>query len=375
MPVEPLPSDIFTKGNLVVGFPYVEFTPISAAGVKGVPVPLGILQGFEYARDIALATLRRGDKGFQTIDRELVSRFEPFFTITTYNFKANIAQYIMASDVATAVAAGVTAASTSLLLQQTNPFNVFNDLTHGDIVESSVEVTFQTITNEAVGTGDGASGGTQGDYSLDQKIKAIGDVTGFTVGGVDKSGILVAGSTPTAGQIAIEVGEEDSTTTGSGAITFGSGEIPANNAAIVATYTPSFSTTGTDIVNLTDFVFDPLVGRIRFRHAGADASPFRLTGDQAPLNVAYNYNRRAHTLFNYGQQLQSDGEAVIKLLTNVGSNFIHRISSATIRITDQPLVFGAEDFVRATMRMNVNDAGGSAPFGTIEWSSEAEAAA
>ena len=52
------------------------------------------------------------------------------------------------------------------------------------------------IVNEAVGTGDGASGGTKGDFALDYPIAAVADLSGgtFTVGGVDKTAALVAGS-------------------------------------------------------------------------------------------------------------------------------------------------------------------------------------
>lgn len=372
MPVQTRPSDTFTRDNLLLGFSVVEFTPAGSS----VAVPLGILSGQSLQKEIETLQLERGDAGTLTVDREIISRFAANMQFELFNFRADIAQYIFGGAALTPVTADATAAANdNITMEATNEFDVFYDLSKGAINEASVEVTFQTITAEAVGTGDGASGGTQGDYSLDQKIKAIGDVTSFTVGGVDETGNLVAGSTPLSGEIAIEVGEEDSTTTGSGAITFGASKIPANGAAIVATYTPSFSTTGTDIVNLTDFVFDPTIGKIRFRHAAADTSPFRLTGGQAPLNVAYTYNRKASNNLQPFTATSFEGSAVIRHLPDIGVNFIWTIPSATIRITDDDLTFGADDFATATMQMNINDAGGSSRFGTLELSSEPEAGA
>ena len=379
MPIQTRPSDSFTREHLLLGFSTVEFTPTLATGLPGTTVELGILASEELQKTVELLELRRGDAGTITVDREVVSFLKPSLQIETFNFKWNVAQYIFgaaSSTVSAVTAAAAQAASTNVTIPTSNTFDSFVNVDHADIDETSVEVTFQTITNEAVGTGDGASGGTQGDYSLDRKIKAIGDVTSFTVGGTDETANLVSGSTPTSGQIAIEIGEEDSPTTGSGAITFGSGKIPASGAAIVATYTPSFSTTGTDIVNPTDFIFDPVLGKIRFLHAGADASPFRLAAlaPGTPLNVAYTYNRKASVDFQPFTQGGGvfEGSAVIRHLPDVGSNFTYTIPSASIRIDENALTFGADDFVRGTLVLNINDAGGSDRFGTISLSSEPE---
>jgi len=377
MPIEARPSDTFTKDNLLIGFSVVEFTPTST----GVPVQVGILSGEELQKEVETLQLQRGDSGTLTVDRELISSIEVTMQLEVFNFRADIAELIFGSTAGAVVTADAAAANNDdISIPTSNAFDSFVGLTRGDITESSVEVTFQTITNEAVGTGDGVLGGTQGDFSLDQKIKAIGDVTAFTVNGVDELAKLVAGSTPTANQIAIEVGEEDSTTTGSGAITFGSGETPANGAAIVATYKPSFNTTAGDIVNGglpasvdNDFVFDPIQGKIRFLHEGADDSPFRLDGGAAPLNVAYTYNRRATTNLKPFTRTQVDGSCTIKHLTDIGVNFIWTVPSATILITDDALTFGAEEFGTATLALNINDAGGANRFGTLELASETQA--
>jgi hypothetical protein len=378
MPVQPRPTDIVTRGNLLLGFPVVDFIPALSAGGYGPPVPLGILSSAALAKELETITLDRGDAGFLTVDREVVSRLQPLLNVETFKFDANVAKYIFGSSIQTAVVADAAAAVTDdpVAIPLSDSYTSFQSLARASINEASVVVTFAEIVDEAVGTGNGVLGGTQGDYALDQKIKAIGDVTEFLVGGVDETANLVAGSTPAAGQIAIEIGEQDSSVTGSGAITFGASKIPANGAAIVATYTPSFTTGAGDIVNLTDFVFDPYLGRIRFRHAGADASPFRLTPVAlANLLVDYTYSRKAHTQLRPYTQPASDGKAVLRHLPDLGINIYWPIPSVTLRLTDDDLSFGAEEFATAALTITINDAGGSERFGLMELSSEAESAA
>jgi hypothetical protein len=379
MPISARPADQFTRDNLLLGFLVVSFQPALIGGGYGPAVPLGILSGEALQKGVETLALERGDSGPITVDREIISRFEAAFQLETFNFRYDLAQYIFGADTLTAVVADAAAAVTDepFSIPSVNPFDSLVMLANASIDETTLEVTCGTVTNEAVGTGDGASGGIQGDFGLDFKIKAIGDVTGFTVGGVDESAKLVAGSTPGANEIAIETGEEDSLTTGSGAITFGASEIPANGAAIVATYTPSFSTTGTDIVNLTDFVFDPTLGQIRMLHAAADASPFRLAADsnQQPLEIDYNYNQKAGWNLQPFTQREFEGKASIQHLTDVGVNFDWDAPSVTIRLTDDDLTFGAEDFATATLRMNINDSGGATRYGTLFIADETQAGA
>ena len=329
MPVQPRAGDTFTRDNLLLGFSQIFFTPTG-----GTEVPMGILSSQAMNKVVETLQLPKGDSGTITIDREIVSRIEPTWTLETFNMRSDVARFIFGSDVITSVTADATAAgSTNLTLNADDPFDAYLSLTHGDILESSVAITCQQRVSESVGTGDGATGGTQGDFALDFKIKAIGDVTVFLVGGVDEIAKVVVGSTPAAGEIAIEIGEEDSPVTGSGAITFGASEIPADGAAIVATYTPSFS--GADYANPGDFQFAPILGQIRFLHAGADVSPFRLTGDKQPMTVTYTYDRKAHVIFQPFRQNSFDGAAVIRHLPDVGVNFVWPIPSATVRVTDE----------------------------------------
>jgi hypothetical protein len=377
MPIQARPTDTFTRDNLLIGFSSVEFTPRLAAGGFGATVMLGILSGEELQKEIETLALERGDSGLLTVDRELISSLVVRLQLEVFNFRQDLARYVLASTDPVAVTADAAAAVANdpAVIPSVDSFETFLQLTRADINEASVAVSFTPIVDEAVGTGNGVLGGTQGDFSLDRKIKAIGDVTEFLVGGVDQVANLVAGSTPAAGEIAIEIGEEDSPVTGSGAITFGASMIPALGAAIVATYTPSFTTGAGDIANLTDFVFDPILGRIRFRHAGADASPFRLAAavSGTSLDVDYTYNRKAsHTLKPF-TQTTVEGKAVVRHLTDVGINFIWSIPSVSLRITDDALTFDAEDFAVGTLVLNVNDAGGSDRFGTLDLSSEPEA--
>lgn len=378
MPLEPRPADAFTRGALLLGFSTIEFIPTGSS----VGIPLGIIGAQSLEKEVETLTLERGDAGLLTVDREIISRFQPSFSIETFNFSPDLFRYIFGSTAGVAVSAdAAAAASTNVRIPTVLPFESFLTLNHADINESSVEVTFQEIVSEAVGTGNGTLGGTQGDFSLDFKIKVIGDVTSFLVNGVEKLADLVSGSTPASGEIAIEVGEQDSPTTGSGAITFGSGEIPANGAAIVVTYQPSFSTTAGDIVNAglaasadNDFVFDTQAGRIRFLREAADDTPFRTTGGE-PLNVAYTYNRLAHTTFKPFTALTAEGSAIIRHLPDTGINFRYDVPSVTIRLTDDAIEFGAEDFARATFQLNLNDAGGSDRFGELKYATEAQSAA
>ena len=389
MPIAQRNADTITRGNLLLGFPEVI---VNAAGVFLAPVSLGILRSAALTKEITRLALERGDSGPLVVDRQIISRLEAAFEIGTAKFTAELMQFILASSTLSAVTANASSKSqvratanaaqaitddrVTLLASQT--FDTFLGLTYFALNEASVAVEFAQIVSEAVGTGNGVLGGTQGDFALDQKIKAIGDVTSFLVGGVERVGVLVAGSTPAAGQIAIETGEQDSLVTGSGAITFGSSLIPANGAAIVATYKPSFNTGAGDIVAPTDFIVDPVQGRIRFLKAGADASPFRLAASAGgtALLVDYTYNRKAgNDIKPFTQTSGFEGKAQIRHLPDIGINFIWDIPSITVQLTDDDLTFGAEDFATGNMRLVVNDAGGTDRFGTLRVSSEAEAAA
>lgn len=372
MPVQTRPSDAFTRDNLLLGFSVVEFTPAGSS----TAVPLGILSGQALQKEIETLALERGDAGTLTVDREIISRLAVSMALELFNFKANVAQYIFAGESLTVVTADAAAAANDdVSMPASDEFNTFLDLSKGDIDETSVEVTFQTVTNEAVGTGTGSLNA----FILDQKVKAVGDVTSVTVNGVAYSPVAV-GAAASGNEVEVIVGETDGAAgTGSGSLEFFVGGVstpPTSGHAIVATYTPSFNTTAGDIVNLTDFVFDPILGKIRFLDpAGASNSPFRASGGEAGVNVAYTYNRRASTNMQPFTATSFEGSAVVRHLPDVGINFIWTIPSVTIRINADDLTFGAEDFATGSLQMNINDAGGTSRFGTLALSSETEAGA
>jgi len=368
MPVQPRSTDTYTRDNLLLGFSQVEFTPKLTAGGYGTPIPLGILSGQELQKEIELLELPRGDAGLITIERELVSRLAVSLQLETFNFRADLAQLLLASSSITPVTAAAAQAVVNELVNVpsgSNAARTFTPLSKADIDEATVVVDAAPLVDEAVGTGNGTLGGTTGDYALDYKILVIGDVTEFLVGGVDETVNLVAGTTPTAGQIAISVGA----TATSGQITFGSSKIPANGAAIVASYEPSFNLVESLGTANPDVVIDPLLGRLRFPDLGSATSELKAG---QPVEVDYNYNRKASNTLKPFTQTQFEGKATIKHLTDVGVNFVWDIPSASIRITDDALTFDAEDFAVGTMIMNVLDAGGTDRFGTLNLSSEPE---
>ena len=367
MPVQPRPADAFTRGALLLGFSVIEFTPTGSI----VPVPLGILASESLQKEVETLPLEDGSAGLLTVNRELISRFAPSMSLELFNFSPQVARFILGSDIATPVVAEPAAAeSVDVTVQLGVPAPAFLALgAFGDIDESMVAPIVAPIVDEIVGVGAAGVGGTQGDFALNSKVLVIGDVSTITVAGVSIP--VVAGSTPAVGEVAVEVGLEDDIVTGSGALTFGTNVIPAVGEQILATYSPSFTLT----LN-TDFTVDPIFGRIRFIKSGADAGAFRaVPANDVVMRVPFEYARRASTTLNPFQQLTFDWSAVIRHLPDVGINFIWPIPSVTIRITDDDLEFGAEDFARAALQLNINDAGGTTRFGQIALSSEAESAA
>lgn len=373
MPVQPRASDTYTQDNLLLGFSQVTFTPALAAGGFGTAVPMGFLSGEELQKEVETLELERGDAGLITVARELVSKFTAGFQLQLFNFRADLFQYLIASSSITPVTADAVAVVTNetFSLPGSLPFENWTDLSKGDVNEASIEVTCGTVTDEAVGTGTGAVN----NFFLDYKVKAVGDVTSVTVGGVVYTPIAV-GAAAAGNEVEVTVGEaEGAHLTASGSLEFYVGGIlndPPNGDAIVATYTPSFSTTGTDIVNLTDFVFDTVLGRIRVLKDGVIGA-FTQAGGSQPLEIDYTYDRKASNDFKPFTQQVFQGKATINHLPDVGINFIYTIPSASIRITDDALTFDAEDFALGTLILNILDAGGTDRFGTISLSSETEA--
>jgi hypothetical protein len=387
MPVEARPDDQFTRGNLLLGFSTVEFEPVLPAGGFGPAVEMGILASEALQKDVTLLELERGDAGTLTVDREVISKLKPSFKIESFNLRDDVSRFIFASDVATAVVADAAAAVTGDLVTAptgTDATRTFLSLTQADIdATTGLSATGAAIVSETVNGSGALNGAVMGDFSLAYKITDDGDVSEIKV--VDSAGVETA-YTPIDTGSETGVGNEAVLDTGGVAATSGDirldvGGTPTDIAAsssLVCSYNPTI--VGADDDNsaaVADYIIDPLLGRIMFRRLDTLASPDGASAfrEGQPVDVDYLYSRKASTTLQPFRQTSFDGRVTIRHLTDIGINFVWDIPSATIRVTDDDLTFGAEDFGVATLILNINDAGGTQRFGTLALSSEAQAAA
>lgn len=367
MPISPRPADQFTRDNLLLGFSVVSFEPALTGGGFGTAVPLGILSGEALQKAVETLTLERGDSGPLTVDREIVSRLEVNFQLETFNFRADLAQYIFGSDVLTAVVsdpAKVVTDEEFQLPSGADAGEVFTSLNNGSIDESSItgtSLTCKAISQEDVGTGDGTTGDASGDFALAFKPLLVADVTSVTVNSVAYTPIAT-GAAAAGNEVEVEVGA----TAVSGNLQFFVGGVAVNvTGPILADYAPSHA-----FALNTDYSMDPLFGRIRVFNidGGTDA----LKSLQL-MEMDYTYEQKAGYNLTPFTQREFEGRASIQHLTDIGVNFDWQAPSVTIRLTDDDLTFGAEDFATATLRMNINDAGGSQRFGTLFLANEVQA--
>jgi hypothetical protein len=383
MPVEPRPPDQFTRDNLLLGFSTVEFEPSLTGGGFGAAVELGILSSEALQKEVEILELERGDAGTLTVDREIISKIKPSFQVETFNMRSDVARYVFGSDVVTAVtddAAAVVTNDPVTAPTGADALRTFLSLSQSDTDATSFNASGGAIVDETVA---GTGGDTMGDFQLAYKITDDGDVSEIKV--VDAAGVETA-YTPIDTGSETGVGNEAVLNTAGVAATSGEmrldvGGTPTDIAAtsnVVCTYTPTI--VGVDDDNtaaVADYIIDPLLGRVMFRRldtfASADgASAFR---QGQPVDFDYTYDRKASTTLQPFRQNSFDGRVTIRHLTDIGVNFVWTIPSATIRLTDDDLTFGAEDFATATLILNINDAGGTNRFGTLALSSEPEAAA
>ncbi len=379
MPLEARGSDTFTRDNLLLGFSTVEFTP-RVAGVLGTPVDLGLLSGQEMAKEVNLLTLPDGRAGTVSVNRELLSSLEPSFNLSTFNFEKATALYIFGASSLTDVVADAAAAVTDegvTVPAGSLASSTFANLVNGEIDDTAgnLTLTCAPIVDEAVGTGDGTSGDGSGDFALAFKPALIAEVTAVTVAGVTYTPIAVAAAA--AGlevEIVVGVGAT------SGDMQFFSGGVAADvTGAILATYTPVPALEEDFAATSPDMLLDPLLGRIRFplidSAASKDGSSLIRQGQNLLLD--YLYSRKAHTTmqpFTQGGGVY-EGMATIKHLPDVGINFIWTVPAASIRIDDNALTFGSDDFGVGTIVLNILDAGGSDRYGTMQLANETEAGA
>jgi hypothetical protein len=378
MPVEPRPPDQFTRDHLLLGFSTVEFEPELTGGGFGPAVELGILSSEALQKEVEILELERGDAGTLTVDREIVSKLKPSFSVETFNMRQDVAQYVFGSDITTPVVADATAAVTDDPVTAptgADALRTFLSLSQADVAAGSFTVNGDQITAETVTnvTGDGT---TLGDYQLQYKLGALGDLT--LLRELTAAGVLVRTFVPQAGAPTSEL--EAQVQVG---VAADSGEMDLFQAVaagntIEATYNPTLDGVEDDNSAATaDYVIDPLLGRILFRRLDTFASPDAASAfrEGQPVLADYTYSRKASTTLQPFRQPSFEGRVTIRHLTDVGVNFVWVIPSATIRLTDDDLTFGADDFATASLILNINDAGGTQRFGTLQLSSEPEAAA
>ena len=380
MPLETRAPDTFTKDNLLLGFSQVEFRPLLSTGQLGTPVLLGILSGEELQKEVNVLELPDGAAGTITVAREVLSSLKPSFQFELFNFKAEIAQYVFGSGSITFQTANAAEAVTDepiTIPTGADAANTFLPLVNGDVDPTPANLTLTCAEVTEVISGDG-TGTTLGDYQLANKVLVFGDVTSATEN-VSATGALVRTFTPVgiAPAGATELHVDDGLAATSGQLeTFQA--VPAGNE-IRITYTPSFNLVEDENAASPDMLLDPLLGRIRFPNLDTLAAPDGTSAlrQGQPVLLDYEYNRKSGAVLKPFTQGGGTylGAATIKHLPDIGINFIWDVPSVSIRIDDNALTFGADDFGVGTLVMNLNDAGGTDRFGSMTLASEPQAAA
>ncbi|MEE9244881.1 MAG: hypothetical protein V3U63_01660 [Gemmatimonadota bacterium] len=352
--IEPRPSNsASTSDNVQVGMPTVEFARSLGGGVFAAFRDLGIVRSAAIAKELNLITLENAQSGISVVVREDVQRFESRLNIGVHDHGGENMQLIFASANRASIAAGVAAIVDEVVFLQADTIE-WSDLANALVLKTPAVVADPApITDEDVGTGDGTTGDTLGDFSLDFKPLVIGDVTSVTVAGVAFTPIL--GPFVSGNEVIITVG----TGLTSGEMQFGVGGVAANvTGAILATYEPTHA-----LVENTDYIIDYADGRIRVEDLTAASAPLRAN---QPVEVDYS-----HTTFD-GESIEPftqfvfAGRARVKLLTDIGINMRWTIPLVNLRLTDDEFTFNREEFQESQLSMTIVDDGTSIPFGTME---------
>lgn len=361
MSVQPRPTDTLTVDFLQLGMPYVEFAPSLGSGAFGPFRSLGVVDSAEIAKTIELATLRSAQSGVSVKLRELVRQFDAQLNVGLFQHSPENMQFMFGSSSLTDVVADPAASVTGDPFIVTDNVEDFLDLANQLIDESTVVITADLITDEAVGTGDGAagSGAVAGDFSLDYKPLLVADVTSVTVAGVAFTPIAT-GAAVAGNEVEVEVG----TIAASGDLQFFVGGVATDvTGEILATYEPSHAT----VLN-TDFSTDPQPGRVRIFALDDPASPGAVNPFKffQPLEADYDFEEIAHDDLQPFTQFVFQGQTRIRLLTDVGINLIWTIPSSSVRVTDDSFTFNRDEFQVTSLVIDLLDAGGSIRFGTME---------
>jgi hypothetical protein len=358
MPVQPLPVDEVTERFLILGLPVIEFAYETSPSIFGPYFSIGIPDSAEVTKELQQAQLRNAQSGASKLVRELVRQFDATIAVSTFNHSGQNMQLMFASQSLTLLNAQVVAVPSEIVNLQPSDL-VFLSLAQQLLVQApGPTVAAAEISAEDVGTGQGGTfGEVTGDFALDYKVSVVADVSLLTVGGVDRTADIVAGVSPLAGEIGIEEGS----VAASGQLTFPSGEGPANGAALIATYQPSFG----PLVENTDFVVDYLDGRVRV--IGPFDGPTDDFRSGQPMTVGYSYDQPEQQQIAPFTQFVFAGRARIRQLTQVGENLIWPIPKAQARLTADAFVFNRDDLTVTSLALQLleDTANPSAPYGLM----------
>lgn len=376
MPAQPRPTDgdTITIDNLLIGMPFVEFTPV-VSGVAQQPVNLGVIDSAELAKELEELALESSQSGTRVTLRELITKVDPEFNIGTFNFAAEILQFSLGSGTLTPVVADAAAVVTNEEVTTTADPLDFLALNQIDINGGSVVVTAAAVVDEQIGDTTGSLGATSGEFTLDFKVFAVADVTRIDF--VDSVGQITT-FTPIA-VAAAAAGNEVEVVVGTGAtsgdLQFFVGGVATDLAAggrVEGDYEPSFTLTE-GIAAADDFTTDIKNGRIRVIHEATKATGTQVIIAGQGVFVDYTFSQKASTDLKPFTQTTFAGSARIRMLTDVGINFLWTIPSAQIQVTDDALTFADDDFTVGTLTLKVLDAGGTDRFGTLSHFTETQA--
>ena len=343
-----VPVDTVTTDNIFSGMPFVSFAPkVEGAGYDPY-VPFGVVDSAELQRTVDKLEIGTSQHGTRRLVKELVQNLEQRLQVQVFNFSALVTRYFIGSDLVTEVSANPAQAVTgdSQWIPSTDPTRNFITLSNKDLAEPLTAIAPDTLTLEFVGTGDGSLGEDSGDFELAYAIDLLGDITLYretSAAGVvtDRTADLVTTGVAT-GKINVIVGPGAT----SGEFEYFTSEAPAIGTTIEVTYTPSFEIG--DFVLNTDYIMDPLEGRVRF-----------LTTDELragqPVTFGYDYHRKSHSVIRPGTQTSFDGRLRIEHLTShYGINLTWDVPNVTLHITDDAFAWARDDAALATLSFTFN---------------------
>ncbi len=376
MPAQPRPTDgdTITIDNLLIGMPYVEFTP-TVNGVAQQPINLGVIDSAELAKELEELALESSQSGTRVTLRELITRIDPEFNIGTFNFAATVMQFSLGSGTLTPVVANAAAVVTDESITTTTDPLDYLALNQIDINVGSEVVTAAAVVDEQIGATDGSLGAASGDFTLDFKVFAVADVTRIdfvdSLGQITSFTPIAVAAAAAGNEVEVVVGTAGT----SGDLQFFVGGVATDLAAggrVEGDYEPTFTLTQ-GIADPDDYILDTKNGRLRVLTEATKATGTQVIIQGQAVFIDYTFSQKASTTLKPFTQTTFAGTARIRQLTGVGINFIWDIPKAQIQITDDALTFADDDFTVGNLTIKVLDAGGTDRFGTLQHFTETQA--